>query len=160
MIQYLNPIPTHLLISADHSCEVDDPKSILADMLTEDVLEHLNKNGATPHTLSLKVGDVCIILRNFSRKENLTNNNMVKIHGITHYAIKIQTVNASPKVYVLPRIRFKFRLPFSESYEMMRTQFPLRLAYCMTINKSQGQEFEAALIDLRKPPFIHGHLYM
>lgn len=43
---------------------------------------------------------------------------------------------------------------------MCRTQFPLRLAYCITINKSQGQEYDNVLIDLRNQPFAHGHLYV
>ena len=43
---------------------------------------------------------------------------------------------------------------------MCRTQFPLRLAYCTTVNKSQGQEYDTVLIDLRKEPFAHGHLYV
>ena len=43
---------------------------------------------------------------------------------------------------------------------MYRTQFPLRLAYCTTINKSQGQEYGKVLIDLRKEVFAHGHLYV
>jgi len=30
----------------------------------------------------------------------------------------------------------------------------------MTYNKSQGQELQAVLVDLRKPPFIRGHLYV
>ena len=61
---------------------------------------------------------------------------------------------------MIPRIRFKFRLPFGESFQMCRTQFPLRLAYCTSINKSQGQEYGRALIDLRKEVFAHGHLYV
>ena len=43
---------------------------------------------------------------------------------------------------------------------MCRTQFPLRLAYCTTINKSQGQEYDKVLIDLRQQTFAHGHLYV
>lgn len=43
---------------------------------------------------------------------------------------------------------------------MCRTQFPLRLAYCITINKSQGQEYDRVILDLRNPPFAHGHLYV
>jgi ATP-dependent exoDNAse (exonuclease V) alpha subunit len=43
---------------------------------------------------------------------------------------------------------------------MCRTQFPLRLAYCTTVNKSQGQEYDTVLIDLRKEVFAHGHLYV
>jgi len=43
---------------------------------------------------------------------------------------------------------------------MCRLQFPLRLAYCTTVNKSQGQEYDSVLIDLRKESFAHGHLYV
>lgn len=43
---------------------------------------------------------------------------------------------------------------------MCRTQFPIRLAYCTTVNKSQGQEYDTVLIDMRQPPFAHGHLYV
>jgi len=51
-------------------------------------------------------------------------------------------------------------LPFGESFQMCRTQFPLRLAYCTTVNKSQGQEYDTVLIDLRQQPFAHGQLYV
>ena len=43
---------------------------------------------------------------------------------------------------------------------MERKQFPLRLAYAMTYNKSQGQEFDKVVVDVRKQPFTHGHLYV
>ena len=43
---------------------------------------------------------------------------------------------------------------------MMRTQFPLRLAYCMSFNKSQGQTLQRVLMDITTPPFSHGHLYV
>ena len=43
---------------------------------------------------------------------------------------------------------------------MLRTQFPLRLAYAMTMNRSQGQEFQKVLVDLSIPAFSHGHLYV
>jgi citrate lyase synthetase len=46
------------------------------------------------------------------------------------------------------------------SVKIERKQFPLRLAYSMTYNKSQGQEFEQALVDIRNNPFTHGHLYV
>ena len=51
-------------------------------------------------------------------------------------------------------------MPFGESFQMCRTQFPLRLAYCTTVNKSQGQEYDQVLIDLRQETFAHGHLYV
>jgi ATP-dependent exoDNAse (exonuclease V) alpha subunit len=41
-----------------------------------------------------------------------------------------------------------------------RRQFPVRLAFAMTVNKSQGQSVENVGIDLRIPVFSHGQLYV
>jgi len=43
---------------------------------------------------------------------------------------------------------------------MVRTQFPLRLAYALSVNKSQGQEFDKVLYDIVDPAFSHGHTYV
>ena len=47
-------------------------------------------------------------------------------------------------------------LPFT----FCRQQLPLRLAYAMTINKSQGQTFDRVGILLDRPCFAHGQLYV
>ena len=41
-----------------------------------------------------------------------------------------------------------------------RCQFPVRLAYCLTINKAQGQSLRYVGIYLPKPVFSHGQLYV
>ena len=51
-------------------------------------------------------------------------------------------------------------LPYGRGFTLTRTQFPLRLAYCLTINKSQSQTFDQVVLDLRVEPFSHGHLYV
>ena len=43
---------------------------------------------------------------------------------------------------------------------MRRTQFPIRLAYCLSYNKSQGQGLEKLLIDVRGAAFAHGQSYV
>ena len=45
-------------------------------------------------------------------------------------------------------------IPFS------RRQFPVRLAFAMTINKSQGQSVQNVGLDLRTSVFSHGQLYV
>ena len=160
-IQTLNPAIMHEpLASHDQLTESDDPRDILRGMLSDDILNNFNNNGVPPHLLYLKVNDICIVLRNLNKKEGLTNNTRVRILNITSKCVRVQTMGCSRKSFSIPRIRFKFRLPFGRSFELLRTQFPLRLAYCMTINKSQGQELQRCLLDLRSPPFSHGHLYV
>ncbi|CAG8789101.1 43057_t:CDS:2 [Gigaspora margarita] len=41
-----------------------------------------------------------------------------------------------------------------------RRQFPVRVAYAMTINKSQGQSVKHVGLDLRTPVFLHRQLYV
>ena len=60
----------------------------------------------------------------------------------------------------VPRISFRFRLPYGKSYQLTRLQFPLRLAYAMTYNKSQSQTLSKVLLDITTPPFSHGQLYV
>lgn len=58
---------------------------------------------------------------------------------------------------IIPRIPI---IPTEYFFEFKRVQFPVKLAYCMTINKSQGQSMKVVGIDLRQPCFSHGQLYV
>ena len=141
--------------------EVDDPHGVLANMMTENILNKFGNNGVPPHILELKVGDICIVLRNLSIRDGLQTNARVRITQITKYKIRVQTIEERPKSSSLPRIFFKFKLPFMQSYTITRLQFPLRLAYCLTMNKSQGQTISnRMLLDVSADSFAHGHLYV
>jgi ATP-dependent exoDNAse (exonuclease V) alpha subunit len=57
----------------------------------------------------------------------------------------------------MPLIPSDTNLPF----DFERTQFPIRPAFCMTINKSQGQTLEFVSIWLGDDyVFTHGQLYV
>jgi hypothetical protein len=162
LVQEMNPDEQVVsYASRDKLCEVDDPNGILQKMMTTEVLNQFNNNGMPPHILALKRGDICLVLRNMSKRNGLVTNRRVRVLQLNANSIKVQTIGDNPKVTVIPRIRFKFRLPYGESFQLMRTQFPLRLAYCMSYNKSQGQTFTGkVLMDVTSPPFAHGHLYV
>jgi ATP-dependent exoDNAse (exonuclease V) alpha subunit len=48
----------------------------------------------------------------------------------------------------------------SESQGVQRILFPLKLAYTITINRSQGQSIDYILLDVCKDVFIHGQAYV
>jgi len=158
-IQNLNPSELNSLFSDDKFCEVDDPYQHLQRNLKDRILNKFNSNGVPQHELKLKVNDVCIVLRPI-HSFDLATNSRVRILQINPYRIKAQTLGENPRIVYIPRMRFKFRLPYGQSFQLLRTQFPLRLAYCMTYNKSQSQTLRKVLVDTTGEPFAHGHLYV
>ncbi len=51
-------------------------------------------------------------------------------------------------------------IPSDMPFEFKRLQFPVRLAFAMSINKAQGQSLKVAGISLETPCFSHGQLYV
>ena len=45
-------------------------------------------------------------------------------------------------------------------FKLIRRQFPIRLAFAMSINKAQGQTIPNMGLYLPKPVFTHGQLYV
>ncbi len=158
-IQSFNHERPHSLLSVDTLCDCDDPYGILKSMLTSDLLNRYNHSGVPPYNLILKEGDICIVLRKLVAKK-LPNNSIVKVIKITQFSITEQTIGCNPIRIIIPRICFKFKLPYGNSYSMLRKQFPLRLAYAMTLNKVQGQEADSLLFDTRNAPFAMSHTYV
>ena len=46
------------------------------------------------------------------------------------------------------------------AFMISRLQFPVRLAFAISINKSQGQSVKYVGVDLRMPVLTHGQLYV
>ena len=65
---------------------------------------------------------------------------------------------AGHKVFI-PRV---YNQPTDEQspFKFTRKQFPVRLCFSMTVNKSQGQTVKHVGLDLRTPVFTHGQLYV
>ena len=115
-----------------------------------------------PNQLTLKVGDICLIVRTIqgTGRVQLSTNTRVKVLEFKAKTIRVETLSDFPIVVNIPRIYFRYPLPYGPSFYILRKQYPFRLAYSMTINKSQGQEFERAVLDIRTPSFAHGFCYV
>ena len=158
--QGMNSSEEHILRSKDSFSEVDDINGHLKKMLSGTLLNGFRKNGVPNHELTLKVGDVCLVTRAIHGL-GLANNSRIRIIAIHRYCVEVVTIGENQERNVrIPRISFRFRLPYGKSYQLTRLQFPLRLAYAMTYNKSQSQTLSKVLLDITTPPFSHGQLYV
>ena len=57
----------------------------------------------------------------------------------------------------IPRIPL---IPSDLPFEFKRLQFPVRLIFAMSINKSQRQSLKVVGLDVRSPCFSHGQFYV
>lgn len=78
------------------------------------------------------------------------------LHKYIIEATIITGAGSGETVYI-PRIPL---IPNDVPFEFKRLQFPVKPAFAMTINKSQGQWLNTTGIDLRTPVFGHGQLYV
>ncbi|XP_050065320.1 ATP-dependent DNA helicase pif1-like [Aphis gossypii] len=104
------------------------------------------------HNLQLKVGSPIIMLRNLN-PPRLCNGTRLVIQKLMKNVIEARILNGKCRGenILIPRIPI---IPTK------CIQFPIRLAFAMTINKSQGQTMSVCGLDLRTPCFSHGQLYV
>ncbi|XP_065680348.1 uncharacterized protein LOC136094412 [Hydra vulgaris] len=149
-----------------------DVKTYLSsDSIDTDDLNEINNfpveflNSLTPscmpvHCLKLKIGAVIMLLRNLDLKGGLCNGTRLMVRALHNNYIDgevLTGVSAGNRVFV-PRVQLApsdANLPFTPK----RRQFPVWLAYSMTINKSQGQTIEKVGVILKSLAF-HTANYM
>ncbi|GFU99553.1 ATP-dependent DNA helicase PIF1 [Trichonephila clavipes] len=121
-------------------------------------LNSLDLPGMPPHVLTLKIGVPIILLRNIN-PPRLSNGTRLSVKKMMNNVIEatILTGKFKGEDVLLPRIPM---IPTDMPFEFKRLQFPVRLAFSVTINKAQGQSLQVCGLNLENPCFSHGQLYV
>jgi ATP-dependent DNA helicase PIF1 len=113
--------------------------------------------------LELKIGAQVMSLQNDS-EQRWVNGTVGRVTKITD-TVFVEVAGVEHEVQPVTWERYKYSYKQSTD-ELTRdvaaefTQFPLRLAWAVTIHKSQGQTYERALIDLGDRAFAPGQTYV
>jgi ATP-dependent DNA helicase PIF1 len=124
-------------------------------------LNSVEYGGIPPHELKLKVGVPIMMLRNLNPEKGLCNGTRLICTSLTRYTIQASIVSGPGmgNTVVIPRIVLYSEVDRA-GVEFKRLQFPVRLAFAMTINKSLAQTLNSVGIYLDRPVFSHGQLYV
>ena len=136
-------------------CPIKGPDSI---QYPTEVLNSLSFPGIPAHRIILKKGVPVIVMRNINAPM-LVNGTRLQITelGRSKLTGKILVgAYAGQEVYI-PRIAF---IPKDCAIEFKRIQFPVKVSFSMSINKSQGQTLKKVGLWLEEPCFAHGQFYV
>ena len=120
-------------------------------------LNRMNPSGAPPHALKLKRNAIIMLLRNLNVDQGACNGTRLKVIRFNRHSIEASILHGhqSGQTILIPRIKMIFEkdqtcIPF------IRRQFPVKLSWCMTLSKSQGQTLDK--VGLWLPRHVFGQL--
>ena len=116
-------------------------------------------------SLALKKGAQVMMIKNDVEKKRWVNGTLGFVQDLTESMI---TVNIDGDIHEVVRHRWeKIQYIFNEEADHIEPnvigtfeQFPLKLAWAITIHKSQGQTFDEVVIDVGHGAFAHGQVYV
>ena len=161
-VTMLDRLPTQcekVSLSVDQACG----EVALDDSYSPEFLHTLNSSGLPPHELRLRPGCLVILLRNYAPHKGMCNGTRLVIEKFYKHLLVVRVVTGPFRgcVEFLPRITCDSSGDSELPFALRRHQYPIKLAWAMTINKSQGQSISGRLgIFLPSPVFAHGQLYV
>jgi hypothetical protein len=129
--------------------------------LSAEFLATLNSPSIPASLITLKIGAPIMLIRNLHPLKGLCNGTRMVVKRLHRHCIEARILGGKfdGEHHCLPRIMLNSN-DDDFPWVICRKQFPVRLCFAITINKSQGQSLQTVGIDLRSHCFSHGQLYV
>lgn len=149
-------------INNQHLSEIDSPEFVYEGAVVGRFEE---KRFPVDQNLRLRVGAQVMFARNDQQKR-WANGTLAKVTKLTKDEITVQLKDGNE--YVVPACSWdSVSFEYNRDERKMKkeivgtfTQYPIRLAWAITVHKSQGMTFEKLQIDLSRGMFASGQLYV
>lgn len=133
------------------------------DAYPPDYIASLSMKGAPPWMLQLKVGAKYMCIRNLNAPRGIINGTMLRLLRIGRRYLQMQVLTGKSAGSVELFMKSKFTITPEASglpFTVVRTQYPVIPAYCLSVHKAQGQSLMKLGVVFESDPFTHGQLYV
>lgn len=165
-VRHLNDDELWKLITESNPCRqidsldeiIESPKSRKPydSKFMDDCKARLNKDCVAPEHLQLCIGAQVMLIKNLNVAAGLCNGSRCLVIGFAPQGQPVVRFLSGQEMQ-LQTVTWYMRV--SETARIRRTQFPISLAWAVSIHKSQGASLDLVRIDLGKKIFCTGQFY-
>ncbi len=156
----------HTYLNANSLIPTEEGASVAAgvsmdSLYSVEFLDTLQFSSIANHELEFKVGVPILLLCNLNQSIGLCNGMRLIVKRLGQRVIEVEIIigNNVGKCVFIPRIIMS-PSGIDWPFVLHRHQFLVRVAFAITINKSQGQTFNNVRVYLLSPVYSHGQLYV
>ena len=154
--------PTNRKVDSINSANLKNINSEIFSYKSSETGEFKEK--PADEVLELKVGAQVMLIKNDSKSpKRWVNGSIGIVTDLTTNSIHLKIKDKVHKITKDTWEKFDYIIKDGQVlHEVVATftQYPIKLAWAVTIHKSQGQTFEKVIIDLDRGSFAHGQTYV